>query len=134
MRTRGLWRETVGEGEESEQQHKKKEGVVENRRENEKSRRREENGSGMNGPHGLVQPPALRNGVGAEVPKLHLLKWSLAPKVNQSPEPHPQMSKKKKKTTAEINISAACTGGGRHGGREREGQGPVEIFHVRGRR
>lgn len=135
MRTWGLWRETVGEGEESEQQHKKKEGLVENRRENEKSRRREENGSGMNGPHGLVQPQALRNGAGAEVPKLHLLKWSLAPKVNQSPEPHPQMSKKKKKNTAEINISAACTGGGRHGGGDREREGrPVEIFRVRGRR
>lgn len=73
----------------------------------------------MNGPHGLVQPPALRNGAGVEVPKLHLLKWSPAPKVNQSPGPHPQMSGKKKKTTAEINISATCTGGGRHGGRER---------------
>lgn len=125
----------MGEGEESEQQHKKKEGVVENRRENEKSRRREENGSGMNGPHGLVQPPALRNGVGAKVPKLHLLKWSLAPKVNQSPEPHPQMSKKKKKTHGR-NKHICSLHGWRETWREREreGQGPVEIFRVRGRR
>lgn len=54
----------------------------------------------------LVQPPGLKNGASTEVPKLQLLKWSLAPKVNQSPEPHPKMSK----STAEINISIACTG------------------------
>lgn len=73
--------------------NKKEVGLVVNRWENEKSRRAEESGGGMNGPHGLVQPTAVRNRAGAEVPELHLLKWAPAPKVNQSPEPHPQMSK-----------------------------------------
>lgn len=84
---------------------------MENRWENEKSRREEENSGGMNGPRGLVQPPALRNGAGAEMPELHLLKWSPAPQVNQSPEPHPQMSTKKKKSHS--RNKHVCTGGGR---------------------
>lgn len=89
-----LWQEKGGKGGAERTTTKKKRDNVENRWENEKSRRAEENGGRMNGPHGLVQPPALRNGAGAEVPKLHLLKWSPAPQVNQSPQPHPQMSKK----------------------------------------
>lgn len=79
--------------EQNEKQQQKKEALVEKCWDNEQSSCAEEDGDGMNGAHGLVQPPALRNGAGAKVPKLHLLKRSAAPKVNQSPEAHAQMSK-----------------------------------------